>query len=254
METNSKELNQRLLDKKDAEYDIENQIGIMEFSKVIRLNFIRKVYAILTAQLMLTSIFIIFSFNETINNIYRTNSFLFITSAIFSLVIAISLICFSDIARKVPLNYILLTLWTLCEGYLVGCVSAYFTTESVLLAAALTITVTLALTVYAFTTKTDITYFGGLLFVLISIMLFLSIFFLIFGINSQTFPLAYTLYCVLGIFVYSIYLIYDTQLLIGKFSISYSIDDYVLAVMMIYIDIIQIFLYILELLGRRVSN
>jgi FtsH-binding integral membrane protein len=37
----------------------------------------------------------------------------------------------------------------------------------------------------------------------------------------------------------------------GKFGSEYMIDDYIIASIMIYIDIIQIFMYLLELFGRN---
>ena len=60
-----------------------------------------------------------------------------------------------------------------------------------------------------------------------------------------------TLYLVLGVFIYGFYLIYDTQLIMGRFGNEYAIDDYIIAALNIYIDIIQMFLYILSLLNRN---
>jgi hypothetical protein len=58
-------------------------------------------------------------------------------------------------------------------------------------------------------------------------------------------PFLTNLYCSLGVILFGIYLVIDTQMIIGgkRFSISY--DDYVLGALILYIDIIQIFLYIL---------
>lgn len=55
-----------------------------------------------------------------------------------------------------------------------------------------------------------------------------------------------------GALLFSVYLIYDTQLMMGgdhKFSISP--EEYVFAALNIYLDIIMIFLYILRLFGRE---
>jgi FtsH-binding integral membrane protein len=48
-----------------------------------------------------------------------------------------------------------------------------------------------------------------------------------------------------------LYIIYDTQLIIGKKANKFSIDDYVFAAMCIYIDIVRLFLYILRIMGGR---
>ena len=58
-------------------------------------------------------------------------------------------------------------------------------------------------------------------------------------------------YFILSDFVlFGIYLIYDIQLVIGKFGREYEIDDYIFAALAIYIDIINIFSFILSLLGK----
>ena len=54
------------------------------------------------------------------------------------------------------------------------------------------------------------------------------------------------LYCTLGIVVFGLYLIYDTQLILRKYGLKYSIDDYIIAALNLYVDIIEIFIYILR--------
>lgn len=48
-----------------------------------------------------------------------------------------------------------------------------------------------------------------------------------------------------------IYIIYDTQLIVGNKENKYTIDDYIFAAMALYIDIIRMFIYILRILGSR---
>lgn len=64
-------------------------------------------------------------------------------------------------------------------------------------------------------------------------------------------PFITNLYCCIGVMLFGIYLIIDTQMILGGKTIELSIDDYALAAMLLYIDIIQIFLYILQLLGKK---
>ena len=54
---------------------------------------------------------------------------------------------------------------------------------------------------------------------------------------------------VLGTIIFGIYLVFDTQLVIGQNKNAYSIDDYIFAAMNLYIDIIQIFLYMLRIVA-----
>jgi hypothetical protein len=51
--------------------------------------------------------------------------------------------------------------------------------------------------------------------------------------------------------VFGIYLVIDTQLIIGGRRLAISMDDYVVGALILYMDIIQIFLYLLQLFGRR---
>ena len=59
-------------------------------------------------------------------------------------------------------------------------------------------------------------------------------------------------YCVAGALLFSFYLIYDTQLIIGgNHKHHFSIDDYCMAAINLYIDIIQLFLWLLQIFGKR---
>ena len=70
-------------------------------------------------------------------------------------------------ARKVPNNYIALFLFTICQSYYVSaiCSSVYVQYggnggQLVLASAFLTLAVTIAITIYAFTTSSDFTMMG----------------------------------------------------------------------------------------------
>ena len=229
-----------------VEDDIEGGNPEVDFTQMIRLGFIRKVYGILSTQLCITVALCSLTFYDNWNTFFKENIWLFWTCLAISLVTAITLICFKSIARKVPVNYAILFIWTFCESYMVATCCSFYEPSVVITAASLTAAVTIALTVYACTTKTDFTFLGGMLFVAICLLFFFGIFAWIF--SSQ---ILYTFYCVCGVLVYSIYLIYDTQLVMGNLGVSFMVDDYILAAMMIYIDIIEIFLYLLRIFGGR---
>ena len=222
--------------------DLEEQS--IDIQKILRLGFIRKVYGILSFQLVLTVFICGLTFLEPVRLFIISNLILFWICLGLSIVIILPLICCKSVARTTPVNYIFLTLWTICEGYMVATCCSFYPKEIVLTAASLTCAITIALTVYACTTKTDFTFMGGLLSVSCCLLLFLGIFSIFFNFLN-------TLYCVLGVFLFSLYLIFDTQLVMGKFGNEYMIDDYIIAALMIYIDIIQIFMYLLELLGHN---
>lgn len=95
-------------------------------------------------------------------------------------------------------------------------------------------------------TKTDFTGAGPYLLVFSLVLCCFGIS-LIFWKNS----VAQLVYACLGALLFSIYLIYDTQLILGKGEYSYSLDDAYLAAIQLYLDIINLFLFILRILGSR---
>ncbi|EGR28875.1 hypothetical protein IMG5_167280 [Ichthyophthirius multifiliis] len=152
------------------------------------------------------------------------------------------------LARQVPQNYICLILFTLAMSYMVSCTCSILGSQNngqnlVLIAAVMTLGVSLALTAYAFYTKTDFTMMGGFIFCFFIVLIIFG-FFATFS-HQKT---IYIIYCALSVILYSIYLIYDTQLIAGGKKYELSVDDYVVGAMMLYIDIIMIFLELLKIL------
>ena len=226
----------------------DSEITGKDISTSMRLGFIRKVYGVLSFQLLFTALVSSIGFLDSVREYYQENMFLFWLSFAFSIIVLIPLVCCKQIARKVPINYILLFTFTACESIMLSYLFAAINDwKIVVTAAVITVAVTLALTLYACTTKVDFTFCGGLLFVCIVLMFFLGFFYFLFGTFLRI------LYCCLGVLVYSIYLIFDTQLVMGKFGNEYNIDDYIIAALNIYLDIIQLFIYILSILGNSRS-
>jgi FtsH-binding integral membrane protein len=64
-------------------------------------------------------------------------------------------------------------------------------------------------------------------------------------------PFWNNLLCALGVIIFGIYIIIDTQLIMGSHKYGITMDDYILGALILYIDIIQLFIYILRLLSER---
>ncbi|KAL4512435.1 hypothetical protein ABPG72_005437 [Tetrahymena utriculariae] len=226
-------------------------------SPKFRIQFIRKVYCILLTQLLLTAIVCCAGMYNSMFGSYLISSPATLVISIFvSISILLAMFCNQSLSRTVPTNYILLGLFTLCESYIVSSLCALISwTESgqpdyegrnlVLLAAFFTIGITIALTIYAFTTKQDFSFLGGLLFLVISSLLLSSLLLIIY--NNYVLEIVS---CSLTAIVYGIYIIYDTQIVVGGKYLELSIDDYILGTLMLYIDIIRIFLRILQIVVR----
>ncbi len=55
----------------------------------------------------------------------------------------------------------------------------------------------------------------------------------------------------MGAFMMAMYIIYDTQLIVGNKENKFEIDDYIFAAVCIYIDIVRLFIYILRILSAK---
>ena len=118
--------------------------------------------------------------------------------------------------------------------------------NAVIAAATLTLAVTIGLTIYAWTTKRDFTTMGGCLVSIVVAVIFFSIA-IAFTANSYL----NMILVLIVIVIYGIYIVYDTQLIAGGRYAELSYDDYIIGALLLYIDIIGLFMYILMLMGRR---
>ena len=114
--------------------------------------------------------------------------------------------------------------------------------------------IVIGLTFFACQTKYDFTGMGGYLFAALWGLIIFSIMASIVFYNSdpKTRQTVNIVYAGVGVLLFSCFLVYDTQLMMGgSHKQSFGIDDYVFAAIMIYLDIINIFLYLLALFGGR---
>jgi hypothetical protein len=120
-----------------------------------------------------------------------------------------------------------------------------FETEAILIAVGLTAAVTIGLTIFAFQTKIDFTTCGGMLCAMLVILL-------IGGIVCAFFPGKWTTvaYGSAGALVFSLYIVYDTQLMMGG-SHKYALDpeEYIFAALNIYLDVINLFMYLVMIIA-----
>jgi FtsH-binding integral membrane protein len=107
----------------------------------------------------------------------------------------------------------------------------------------------LGLTFYALITPTDFTMCGGLLSVLCWVLIGASVLNLFLKIKWLNVGIS-----IASVLLFSVYLIYDTQIIVGgnhQRAGSLSSDEYIFGAMMLYIDIIILFLELLKLFGNK---
>jgi FtsH-binding integral membrane protein len=95
--------------------------------KFFNLCFHRKVFGILSAQLLVTfGVVAIFVFVDGVKEYARNNWELALGSSIATIVIVIALSCCGNLRRRAPLNLILLAFFTVLEGFMLGSFAACF--------------------------------------------------------------------------------------------------------------------------------
>ena len=232
------------------EDDLELMVDDKEDDKIIerklRKGFITKVYGIIFVQLLITTITVYISLvNEAIMKFMMQNNYIIFFSAISAIIVLLILVC-GKLTNVVPINYVLLLIFTIFESITIAFVTVFYEPISVLSCAGLSMLIVFGLTMYACFTKRDFTMMGGFLFSCSIILIFLGIIGLFF--RSYFYQMFLNS---MGVLLMSVYLIFDTQLVIGKNSQLIKLDDYILGALNIYLDIINIFLKILRLLGKK---
>jgi len=232
--------------------------GVKHAMLEVRRAFIQKVYSILTAQLLVTVAIGSYIVIEAKNRTWLVENLWLMQAASFgTLGFVIVLACCRESIRGFPVNYLCLFGLTALEGILLGFVCAVQQTQVVLLAAGLTVFIFASLTVYAFVTKSDFTGFGPYLATALMCMLgfaMVTMLMQLFGMDVKPMMMLYSAF---GVVLFSMFIVYDTQLMLGEFKghkYQYGVDDYCDAALSLYLDIINLFLDLLTLLGSNSDN
>ncbi|XP_036939257.1 protein lifeguard 1 [Acanthopagrus latus] len=212
--------------------------------RTVRRGFVRKVFSILTVQLLFTfSVVCVFTFSDVVKEAVQTNLPAYLSSFIIFIVVAIALSCCQSFSRRHPWNIMGLVVVTLSLSYMVGAIASFHNTTAVVITMGATLAITVAIIAFSAQTRYDFTVWYGVLLILV-------VDFLMFGFFC-TFYYSYiteVAYGCLGALLYSLFLMIDCQLLMGSMSYRLDPEEYVNAALTLYLDVVLIFLY---LLGRR---
>eukprot|EP00933_Yihiella_yeosuensis_P020369 TRINITY_DN1633_c2_g1_i1.p1 TRINITY_DN1633_c2_g1~~TRINITY_DN1633_c2_g1_i1.p1 ORF type:complete len:260 (-),score=14.89 TRINITY_DN1633_c2_g1_i1:187-966(-) len=225
-----------------------------------RHGFVQKVYGILFTQLLVTT-----GIGALIMSVGKhwvaQHRGLTMTLLILSLIGTIGVncvwICNPETMRESPTNYILLGVFTFAQSVLVGFISVNYTQESVLMVLGVTAVVVLSLTLFACQTTYDFSGYAPYAFVAVMILcsfgFILSIASMTGAANSPAFKTLHLIYAGIGALLFSFFIVIDTQMIVGDkhHQFRISVDDYCMAAIVLYTDIIQLFLFLLQLFGDR---
>ena len=217
-----------------------------EISLLIRMGFIRKVYGIVLSQLLMTFFITCFSFIENVRNFFILYNWIIFIGLFFLLIVFFILGFKKNLAKKVPINYILLVTFTISVSIILLNICAYYNTEKVLIAWSGTIVMSFTIIIMSFFLKVKFKIIYGLIMITLGALLFfgiLSLFTLvIYKTNSY---LIYGIYCTIGAILYGLYLVIHTQMLVDN-KLDIDPDQYIFASLQIYLDVVMIFIYLLS--------
>ncbi|XP_077415865.1 protein lifeguard 1 [Vanacampus margaritifer] len=212
--------------------------------KTVRRAFVRKVFCILTVQLVFTfSVVSVFTFSKVVKKAVQKNIWVYVSSFIIFAVVCIALNCAKSLRRKYPWNIIGLTIVTLSLSYVVGTMASYHDTRAVIITMATTLAISLTIIAFSAQTRYDFSCCYGLLLILVVDLV-------MFGVFSSFYytHIPQVCYGCLGALVYSLFLMFDCQLMMGVLSYRLDPEEYVSAALIIYLDVMLIFIY---LMGRH---
>ncbi|KAL6498961.1 hypothetical protein OROGR_028139 [Orobanche gracilis] len=226
---------------RSGNFDIERRGNLHEGSPQMRWAFIRKVYCLLCIQLLLTfGVSMAMFLCHPVRDFMQTTAGLLvlIAIAVVAIILLILMLCCME---HHPCNYVLSFLFTLAFAFVVGAACCQRKGENVLLAAGLTLIITVGLTLFTFVAAWggwDFKFLGPFLFgalLLVASFALFRIFFHVGKIKGQVIA------CI-GTLLFSGYIIYDTHKLIKRFDY----DQYIEAAVSLYLDVIGLFLQLLS--------
>ncbi|KAB1216026.1 BI1-like protein [Morella rubra] len=249
--------------KDDVEAGARPLYPMMLESPELRWAFIRKVYSILTIQLLAT-----IAVGAVVVSVKPIASFFVSTGAGLALYIVVIIMPFLVLCplyyyhQKHPVNYLLLGLFTISLAFAVGLTCAFTsgivfefefylgilllraceTGKVILESVILTTVVVVSLTLYTFWAARrghDFNFLGPFLFSAVIILMVFAMIQIIFPLGR----ISIMIYGCLASLIFSGYIIYDTDNLIKRFSY----DEYIWAAICLYLDIINLFLSLLTI-------
>lgn len=194
----------------------------------------------------------------------------YIVSYIIFFITYFAIACCESVRRKSPGNMIAMAIFTLSLSVWVSSIAIYHDVYWVFMAIGITAALCLGLTLFSFQTKIDFTGWGIYLFAASWILFLFGILAIVFF--AKGYPVVHTgtyrcltmifakifflpiilfsVYSALVAILFSGFLIYDTQQIMGGKKYEISPEEHVYASIQLYIDVVYIFLAILNL-GRR---
>lgn len=218
--------------------------SVAEATVDIRNQFIRKVYTILTFQLLATAGVSSLTFFSTGYRSWIQSHPGVVWASLIGSMVFMGLTYWKR--KSYPTNLLFLSLFTLAEAYTISVIVSFYDTAIVLNAVVLTGAIFVFLTLFACQTKYDFTSWMPYLFGTLWALVMFSFMYMFFP-HSSTGELIYGGVAAL---LFSAYILVDTQMVMRK----HHVEEEIAAAISLYLDIINLFLAILRILNANSNN
>ena len=223
----------------------ESEIYTGQHTTELKSEFIRKVYSILCGQMLLTVMVSVYAMTLGSSFVLEHSSALVIVSTVSTFSCLLALMWKKDVY---PTNFWVLGVFTVFESMSIGIVCAIYQSagfgDVIVNAFAITGMVFFALTMLAMQTKIDFTPYLGLLTGLLVSLLVVGLISSLFGFTMGL------LYSWFGAAIFCCFIVVDTQLIMRRFGY----DDYIVAAIELYLDILNLFLFLVRILTPGSSS
>ena len=160
-------------------------------------------------------------------------------------------LCCEDLLRKSPSKYIIYSLFVLAVSYSLGITSLYIRSDILYISIIITTGTTTSLILYSFIATRDFTEYYTYLVAIFMCLIFIGIVNIFFNNTIIQIVISGG-----GALFFACFIVFDMQMILGQKHIKYkySIDDFILAAMSLYLDVINMFLYIIQFLTLTSSD
>ena len=235
-------------------YEDDSPFDGDSMSRSVKMGFLRKVYGLLFCQLLVNAVIValfmgyqparvfLYGGKGEIGPLTSSANTLMILSMVSSFAVIIGMSC-TTAGFTHPWDKVLLGFFTVAESVLVGVACAGVEPNIVYEALGITAALVLALTLFTFQTKYDFISIGGGLYFGLWMMILVGMF-------SWFLPMSkpiYIVYLCCGIILFCGYIVYDTQMILSRGEAG-MVDAPAMAALSLYLDILNLFLYIIQLL------
>lgn len=210
----------------------------------LRFVFLRKVFAVFSAQIALTFGLICLSFSPPIKMFIILNSYLFFVFAGIFIITLIILTCFRQTALGCPANYIVLIIFTISESFFLLLMCNGFTRSVILTLMGMLCMLSFGITIFSLFNKISFNYCGVYWFS----FLFIAVYYVVCGFGFNDWKI--TSICLGCVVLFALYFVFDSVYIINNLRMFYSPDDFIYVAASLYLDLLKVFYDMFRFVGR----